>query len=155
MAWHENSKRVTVRTLFRQGWSHSMIAKRTSVPLGTVKDWIRQIRLPETEQKFLAGPVHHALGNAKANRADPPLTPHDKQQIIQRFKTEPKRSLREHEHDRAPSASRSTLAPSCTIKIASLLPSKKASYHACSEETSCDICKISLGRRMFFILLRG
>jgi len=139
MAWHENSKRVTVRTLFRQGWSHSMIAKRTSVPQKPSKSFLRDLytmrlaMLRRTEQTRHSPPT---ISNKSFSVSRPNPNGH--------YVSMNMIALRQH-----------PAAPSCTIKIASLLPSKKASYHACSEETSCDICKISLGRRMFFILLRG
>jgi len=91
-----------------------MIGKQTGVPVGTVKRWIHHIQScaedgPEALSSFLSGPNHRTHGNPRAHRVEAPLTPHDKDQIIQRFRTEPTRSLRQHEHDRAPSASRSTL----------------------------------------------
>jgi transposase len=119
---HGVADRVGVQTLFKEGYSQSMIAKRTGVAIGTVKRWCLEIK--KDISAFSNGPRRHTHGNPYARREGLSiLSMRDKQKIATFSGQHPRFSQRKLSC-KLPSAmkikaSQSTL--SRVLKIAGLL----------------------------------
>jgi len=95
--------RAAVLALRKAGYSQAMIAKRTNVPLGTVKHWC--IELSKDSESFAQGPKKHLHGNPYARRKEglPILSLRDKKNVAKYSEQHPELSTRKLA-DQTPSA---------------------------------------------------